>query len=406
MQKIEHLLRKIKNLRWTNTSCPVDILIVDMGSIYIKHCLPTDVTYRTVPIRGEIWYLNSAIAVNFLSALIQRKKYNMGLRGCYVAALAKSLRVKIVLTYIDNNNWDIGLSNYLNRRVVCIQNATRPRWYLNKLNKCFDHYLVYSPVLADPTHGLKIFSREAQTVGHLKLGIFFEGMANGTFSQLDLRYKSIVWISTYREKENYADEIKSKYEENIRLMQIGVNYMARYAAKNGYEARVALASHYRSKSPSKEIATLSEKTSYELTFSPYSSREYDYMSYKEVWASELVVGINSTLLYESAALGKRTILFLPDEDRKKALEQVAPLSIMQPIIVQDSSYKAFSNKCDQILGMSAEEYDEIVNEIRSKVCFFDPTNLPQERIKNKLRKIAKGRLSLSKRTVSSGVNIS
>jgi surface carbohydrate biosynthesis protein len=319
----------------------------------------------------------------------------MGLRGCYVAALAKSLRVKIILTYIDNNNWDLGLSTFLNRRVVCVQNATRPRWYVDKLDKCFDCYLVYSPVLADPEHGLKIFSREALTVGHLKLGIFFEGVANGAFSLLDLKHKSIVWISTYREREDYEDEVREKRGEYIRIMQLGVNYMARYAAENGYEARVALSSHKKSRLPSRETACLSEGTEFELTFSSDNGKEREWISYKEVWASELVVGINSTLLFESAALGKRTVFFLPTEDRREALEQVAPLSVMQTLVVFGSSYEEFAQKCDHILRMPSKKYDEIINNIRQKVCFLDPIKLPQERIKQKLQSIVEERPDLS-----------
>lgn len=387
------ILRKVKkvlkNLKWTSTSAPVDILVVDLGAVYINRCLPQDVTYRAIPIRGECWYFNTAIALELLNAIVHKKKYNMGLRGCYVAAVAKSLKVSTVLTYIDNNNWDFGLSNYLGRGLVCVQNATRPRWYVNKLNKCFDCYLVYSPELADPAHGLRIFSREAHTVGHLKLGIFYQGLTKGEFSQLILDHRSLVWISTYREPEDYEDEIKEKREEYIRIMQLGVNHMSRYAAENGFQARVALSSHKKNRSPSREVACLSENVDHDLAFSLDDGKEREWISYKEVWAAELVLGINSTLLFESAALGKRTVLFLPTEDRRNALEQIAPISIMQPLIVTGSSYEEFAKKCDQILDMPDKKYNEIVTKIRQEVCFLDPNDLPQERIKRKLHELVK-----------------
>lgn len=384
---LRRVKKVLKNLKWTSTSTPVDILVVDLGSIYINQCLPQDVTHRAIPIRGECWYFNISITINLLTALVHKKKYNMGLRGCYVAAVAKSLKVAIVLTYIDNNNWDFGLSNYLGRRLVCVQNATRPRWYVDKLNKCFDCYLVYSPELADPAHGLRIFSREAYTVGHLKLGIFYEGLTKGEFSKLILDYRSLVWISTYREPEDYEDEIKEKRGEYIRIMQLGVNHMSRYAVENGFQARVALSSHKKNRSPRREIACLSENIDYDLAFSSDDGKEREWISYKEVWAAELVVGINSTLLFESAALGKRTVLFLPTEDRRDALDQIAPISIMQPLIVMGSSYEEFAQKCDQILNMSDNRYNEIVTRIRQKVCFLDPKVLPRERIKQKLHEL-------------------
>lgn len=381
-----------KKIKWTNTSTAVDILIVDLGLLYIERCLPVDATCRVIPIRGETWYLNFAIILNLLNALVHKKKYNMGLRGCYVAAVAKSLRVNLVLTYIDNNNWDFGLSNYLNRRVVCVQNATRPRWYVNKLNKCFDCYLVYSPELANPAHGLRIFSREARTIGHLKLGIFFEGLSGGEFSQLKLNHRAIVWISTYREPEDYEDEIKEKRGEYIRIMQLGVNHMSRYAAENKYQARIALSSHKKKRSPKREVDCLSEGAKYELKYSADNGEEREWISYKEVWASNLVVGINSTLLFESVALGKRTVLFLPTKERREALEQVAPFSIMQPLIVMGSSYEEFAQKCDQILEMSEKQYNLIVTSVRREVCFLDPNNLPQDRVRRNLGKIIEEQL--------------
>ena len=377
-KKISNVL---KNLKWMNGPSSVDILVIDLGLIYIERCLPSELTYRAIPIRGESWYINLPIVINLVKALACRKTYNMGLRGCYVAAVAKSLNVNLILTYIDNNNWDFGLSNYLERRLVCVQNATRPRWYVNKLNKCFDCYLVYSPELADPEHNLRIFSREAHTVGHLKLGIFFDSLHRGKLSRLDLKQKAIVWISTYREPEDYEDEIREKREEVIRIMQLGVEHMSRYAAENGYQARIALSSHKKNRSPDREVNCLSHGARFALTFSPDDGKEREWISYKEVWASELVIGINSTLLFESAALGKRTVLFLPTEDRREALDQIAPMSIMQPLIVMGSTYEEFASKCDHIVGMSDDQYEKIVASIRQKVCFLDPADLPQERIK-------------------------
>ncbi len=184
-------------------------MIADNGYEYVIECIPRQFRHLYVPMRGELWYVNFKIIFWFLAFAATRKRDKYALRGCYIASVCKAIGARLIVTMIDNNNWDTGLAEHAGIRVVCIGNGFRRPEQI--YDKAFDCYFALNNLPNERSLPFRITSREYYSVGHIKMGIFQKlkerNQVRSPFTQHVQPYA--VWISQYR---SYMHDIA-----NVRL---------------------------------------------------------------------------------------------------------------------------------------------------------------------------------------------
>lgn len=357
--------------------CP--ILAVDNDVDILQQCFPAATTFFHLPIRGEVIYMRPKVALWLLRVLLTRRHHQMGLRGCYVAAICKVVNPRVLVTLIDNNNWDSHLSRYLGIPIVCIANGLRHPDALCK--KHFNCYFALSRAILDSKLQFDFTYEEFHAPGHIKMGLYFaehgctKPVASGT-------PPSLLWVSQYREAI-YTSSQQHNIEHR-ETEQMGIRLMSRFAAENNYGARVAIASARKGQDRKTETDLFTAVTSGNLEYPDNVSDPW--ASYHEVKNADLIFGIHSTLLFESLSVSKRVVFIYPD--RCNALRSHAGkgvrLDLLAPLIFSGDTYDEFSAHCNRILSMSDFEYAEMVEAIRQQMAPFDREYLPQDQIRDKI----------------------
>ncbi|GJL81749.1 MAG: hypothetical protein DHS20C01_13830 [marine bacterium B5-7] len=336
--------------------------------------------------RGEYWWVGLKVLFALFHFLRIRKRYALGLRGCYVAAVARAVGAKVIATMIDNNNWDRGLANATGCRVVCIGNGWRHPNHIP--NKCFDCYLAFNSLPNDPLLPFSIFIRDFGAVGHLKMGLYQEQLHSKlSDSKRIQRDKYILWVSQYRlHHYNHSTDdpfILARKKAETR----GVCLMSQIAGKLGYKFCVAPSSAKKGIGYSEEYDFMQEASNGRAEVLDYRSNAWG--SYDAVQHASLVIGMYSTLLLEALSVGKKVLFFLPKEMDAYVNYVSQGLSIKQiaPIAISSMDYDESYTKINEALAATDSGYRSQLGEYLNVMAPFKFDRLPQTLIKDKLLSI-------------------
>lgn len=379
---IKQLVKWIRRIRRFPNLDSSEILAVDNGIEYVKECFPAGTSYFYLPVRGEVFYLNVPVIWNLLQVLASKQKNGLGLRGCYVAAVAKYVKPGVIITMIDNNNWDINLSEYLDIPIICIGNGLRIPSHLD--NKHFDCYFALSTATVDKQLSFNCSSREFYPVGHLKMGIYLEQHWNKEPAPAN-DDSTLLWISQFREFIYFGSREVHLQQKKTELM--GIDFMSRFAKEHGHIARVAVASARKKQDLNTEISTFESTGHGNLQFSDEFPDEW--VSYHEVRNASLICSMYSTLLFESLSVGKRVVFVLPDDcpELQSDPGQGVRMDLLAPLIFKGSTYESFKHHCNKILDMSDADYERLIKPIQKDVAPLDKNHLPHHQIRDKISAI-------------------
>ena len=377
------LIALASKIKWMPDVKDCQILCVDNGIEYLNHCFPENTEYFHLPVRGEVIYIRPELVFYLVRILVFRKKYGLGLRGAYIAAVAKYLEPSVIVTMIDNNNWDTNLSAYTGIPIVCTANGLRHPSHFPKK----DFYCDFSMngALTDPVLSFSNSFEEIHPVGHIKMGIFFERHGDTNFTSLNSEDPVLLWISQYRESIYNGNSEIDREQKATELM--GLKYLSKYATEHGYRQRVAIASARKKADKGKELDQINFATEGRISYSCNNTGDWD--SYEEVKNADLIIGMFSTLLFESLSVGKRVLFVLPDQRQalKQFINQSIRLDLLSPLVCSTGEYSEFSNKCSELLSLSDREYLDLISSFKDEVACFDKNTLPHHHVRNKLKQI-------------------
>ncbi len=164
-------LKVLPRLRWfpNDLNHPLIVIVDRTGASVISELIPKDIDYWVLPVRDEERYINWRILIYFLAHLPWVLMRRVNMLGLYVLSVANQTQTGVLITFIDNCNWDKGLHDVASLRVITVQNGLRTPQTISR--KQYDVFLGFSRRDTNAAHGT---ANEAIPVGSVRLGLAYK----------------------------------------------------------------------------------------------------------------------------------------------------------------------------------------------------------------------------------------
>lgn len=373
---------RFKKIDW-HKKIPCDVLVFDAeGSDILLNCMPPQANVYILRTREGMPLINSVSF--FLLLLMGLIMYRKSGRALY-SSIIKSLKPKVVITYIDNSPVVGVIKNmFPTIPILAVQNGTR--WDLSRPNQphmVFDHYFSFGSAEID------IFLKgghnvaNIQPIGSLKAGIFDEQFPISDGKKFDICYISQYMPLPHDTIDEWVHELVVSYKETGKRL-FGV--IAEFAEKNNLSLCVAMRSSLNSANFKEERLHFSYQGKNHILYIPKNQ----FSSYKAVQASRLNLTISSTLGYEALGLGKRVIFA---KDIKSVASVVMQGSWVENFVtyrlpelqrLYTLDYEEFSFKATELLNMTDVEYRDYSRDACVYYMNYDSKQKPHQIIKNRI----------------------
>lgn len=345
-----------------------DVLILDAAGQeflleYLKPWNP-----ETLHVRGE------QINVRILLASITKS----GRRAdAYIDCFIERVAPRLVVTWVDNNiNFYFLQARNKNIRTLFVQNGPRGTEVFEELDLMpkktrprVDQMLVvagrYVPIYT------KRFEGTVTPIGSLR---------NNTAKKKHLKKNgTIAFISQFRDTKGFVwgGKFRSRQEFFEQSDRFVLTFLMNYSKKHGKELFIVpCAGHYKDDTPAKERAYYNRLMGMEFTFSEW---KWHGSSYDAVDTAEVVVGIDSTLGYESAARGNKTAFFAMRSQILQMNDRVfawpLPLGDDGPFWTNRADTAAFERILDHLFAIDSKQWQSELDEHNFRdILAYDPGN--------------------------------
>jgi len=350
--RLKFWLSSLKSVKFAK-SAEADVLIVDTHDGVLSECLMEGVSYVEVPVRGESWFINFRIVLNLLRFSKHFLARKIGLRGLYVLAVASSLHSRIVLTFIDNNNWDTGLVELRRFRLMCIQNGYRRLPELE--GKSFDVYCTINELPVHLFDDYKIKSNKVALTGSLRLSTFVyksdfkqsPGLRNlgGVHpmkvlmpSQFRIRVPDAGWST---------EKVEAQQEGEAKICR----WLAQLEREGNLQVTVALTTHASTDIEKAEMTFFENHFGYRPRMTHRS--EDRWATYRALMETDITVGAASTVLLESLELGIPTLFcFSVYNDKFYDFNKLGVIEDTINLLPRNSVYADFRSA---VIGLSQDQ---------------------------------------------------
>jgi len=361
----------------------VDVLIVDNGSEWIKHCIPQSCEYTIIKTRDVIPYVNS---ISFLFSLIKNIAIpRANIKKIFLASIIDELNPAVIITFTDNNDLFGGLSQlYPEIKMISVQNGLRVD-YLTSIGTItddymFDDYYTFGLFEKDlyTSKGVAILNHHPK--GSLKLGIYLSKYGDSILSRKK-NSKTICFVSQYRKHMVDSKDVLSRRFVEVKRQLYELTVL--WALNNNFNIVVSMYSSNSDAHYSDELNFFKEIMSNNII--EYSSNDRVKMtSYENAISSSVLIGMDSTLLLEMFGVGKK-VLWGSSSDLLKLQGMEKYKEIMPPeVMLNDIDENIFNKKVDILLSMDQNEYNGIT--LDAKEYFMNINEpYPHEAIKNNIK---------------------
>ena len=374
--KIRFFYKKINN-------CNI-IIFDEVGSYYIKLLLKKK-TYVINSRFDKHFRCNLFVVLNFF---FLKNVFKYKLKINYFISLINLIKPKIILTFIDNSNDFFILAKLLHKKIffLAIQNATRFLDKHNKLTKIsglfktIDIQNAFIPNYACFSKN-DIFNLKKKInvinyydVGSLKFSLFKKYFNEKFTIKYDIcliaedfsEYDKLINYEGIIKKTNFADAY-SKIAQHV----------CRLSEENSLSVIIISKHEKESKLFIEECKFYRKFVNKNRLIKIVPNNIKKFTNYKRICESKLLIGGNSTLLYEF--LNHKKILacnFLLKKDwfsfsYKKRI-----------CYLEDSSYDSFKKKVIEILNISYKNYFKDLGKKKNRIFFMSPSNKTIAILKN------------------------
>lgn len=345
-----------------------DVLILDAAGqeFLLEYLEPWNP--ETLHVRGE------QINVRILLASLAKR----GSRAdAYIDCFIESVAPRLVVTWVDNNiNFYFLQARNKNIRTLFVQNGPRGSEVFEELDRMttknqprVDQMLVvagrYVPLYTERFEGTVV------PMGSLRNNMVPKRHAK--------RAGTIAFISQYRDTEGFVwgGKFRTRQEFFEQADKFVLAFLLEYAKTHGKELFIVpCAGHYKDGTPAKERAYYNRLMGQAFRFSEWY---WHGSSYNAVDTAEVVVGIDSTMGYESAARGNKTALFAMRSQILQMKDRVfawpLPYADDGPFWTNRADTAAFSRILDHLFALSDAQWKAELEEHHfSDVLAYDPGN--------------------------------
>lgn len=346
-----------------NSIAVVDACNLDVLERSILHGL----SYTVIHIRREKLYLSLNIIIR---VFLNKARMNTGVNSAYVLTMLEYIRPKVVITFNDNNNLLGICSRHYKALYLSIQNGMRTGTVISKCK------LAYIPTLyCFGRSEIDLYKREKVLVDN-----FFDvGSIRASYYRANLAVDrpikyDLCLVSQYR-----SSVVAGEYPAFKRGLDVLYEYIFRYLKGRSLRFSIAMVS-------SSEEGEL-EETYYKTIFGEsvkllYNNRKV-MQSYCNVDKSNVLIGLNSTLMYEAFGWGKKVLFtnFSGDINHDFITGGDAKLPSISTRVnfVKENSFKVFERTLDQLIILPKNSYNDSVSDARKYLMNYSP-NRPAHKI--------------------------
>lgn len=354
-----------KTWRWPR---PSEVLILDAEGheFMLEYLRPWNP--EVLHIRGE------QINVRVLLASIAKS----GRRAdAYIDRFIEKVRPRLVVTFIDNyiGFYFIATRNK-NIRTLFVQNGSRGSRVFEELDRMpatsyprVDHMMVAGSRYVEPY--TKRFLGTVVPMGSLRNNLVPKQHAK--------KAGTIAFISQFRDTEGFVwgGEFRTRQEFFEQADRLVLSFLLSYSRKHGKELFIIPCSgHYKDGTLEKEQAYYNQLMGQSFTFSKWC---WHGSSYDAVDTAEVVVGIDSTLGYESAARGNKTAIISIRSKLLRMTDRVygwpEPYPDDGPFWTNRPDPAAFERILDHLFAISDGQWQaELAEHQFGNVMAYDPGN--------------------------------
>lgn len=298
----------------------------------------------------------------------------------YFNQYIKYVKPKVVLTFIDNNNFFYKLkNNYDSAKYIVVQNSIRDggsnEYAINNPSECTDFLADFSFCFNREVGSRYSRSLKCQSI---VIGSFKNNIIN-KFDNKIKDFKRLIFISQYRETDKYSNLMYTTIDGNKILKQdfyapdeILIAKLKDFCKLNNLELAIA-------------GSTFSEKgNEYKFYQNVLGDEGWNFFprtkdifsSYYQVFSSKYIVCLESTLGYEALTRGKR-VAFFPC--RKKFIDAKgrnfdAAFESKGEFWTDDISQDEFDRVMKNITETNDNAWQKILNKHLTKIIEYDSGN--------------------------------
>jgi len=345
----------------------VDVVIVDTEADYLMHqSIPDSASVQGVPIRNTIpWIMSFRFVVSFLKRFAKRNSLHSPTRHIgmsLIAAVIDTIKPKVMMSFIDTNNIIGDLQDmFPDKYALSVQNGLRTEsengaigeWgrphYILPNYYCFGQYEV------DLIDKKGFRCKQAIPVGSLKMGLFLD--SHNEFLDPDRVRQGFCFISPYMK-----NPITKEYEGFIEMGKQLYEMVWKYCSENKIEFTVVMRSERSSHQYQEEYDYFNKFDGINII----PNQREAMSTYGLGLSSELVIGMNSTLMFELFGAGTKVLFPMPaNKNLRDLLGEENTYSRMPATVTLDRlEIDELKTKLDALLNMGMGEYSKVTESAR------------------------------------------
>ena len=362
-----------------------DVLIFDdLGSNWLHHCLPSDITRVTISLRHSFpIILSFRFFFDLLKTLI-REMQNQRVAVYYslLCTLIKYFSPRVIISCADNNSLLARFAkDHPQIRVVLIQNSlrdTRLSFHSFSPKQGLPVYLSLGETERKIFHTLGIHYKEYRPIGSVKLGLALSNKKDEPCQTFDLAF-----ISHYR-SSLFGNEAPRRHQ----LIEANQRNLFRLCCRYAESLTLTIVVIMKARTPLVRSAeemyykNLAGEFPVHFVHSDKAKRELD--SYFAGLASGLVIHSASTLGFELLAAGKKVILGAtvnPKLIEAWGIEHYVDALPDSVKLKAGGSDTDFFQHCDTLRAMPDAQYRELTRKAAQSLVSMTGDDCPHEKVK-------------------------
>ena len=322
-------------------------------------------------------------------SFIVKNFFKRSLKQNYLIILIKTINPRLVITYIDNSIDFYIISKHLENAIkfIAIQGANREtKWLPTSFTKkiFIPEYLCFANFDKKIYIKKKANVKKFSTLGSLKVSLALSYAKSKKIKINKNRYHICligehdkIW-SEENESQNDNKEISAVPKKVGYSTGTHAEYTLRFCKKYNLKLIIPGSTKKGTKGREDEINFYRHylKTN---NFSIQPNEPNKFSSYLSIMQSQLIIGLNSTLLREAMALDKKVLAC------NFTGSNVTDFPIKKRFLLKKNSYEAFEKKTLEILSMNKKRYFNYLG--KNKNFIMAPSRDFAKKLKRKINSI-------------------
>ncbi len=373
-------MRNIKSLFLHKFYCApssdIDILIIDeSGSEIISHCIPNYYKVGILKTRGVIPYVKKISFVWGVVAAMAR--YGLSFQALIIPVV-ESISPKLIITFTDNTPL-MGMLNdtFPDIVVISVQNGMR---YKKDWKFSYPILFVLGEQDKNYINQLDLQVSECYPIGSLRAGIFLDS----AYMPISRSNQSICFVSQYREHMEFSKNVE--YSRFFQTGRVVYAMLVDYCKFNRYALKVPMVCEHESCDKEMQYFNYPHSSdAIELIFNDAKKLS----SYEAAFSSSIIVGMDSTLLFEMLGLGKKVLFCVQSDTLLKDMRTDNFYEKMpSELLLEEMDIQALEKKMDALKNMSDKKYALLIKDAQLHYMNFQssrPHKVIAEYIDNALQ---------------------